>query len=90
MLEYEEKGSLGRGPTLQGAKLPALLREEDAATAKQSVWGTGCPAGYVPKKKMREMKEMEKDAKAAVSFSTDYVCSLSSLKGKHLYFCRTA
>jgi len=47
------------------------------------------PAGCVPEKKTREMKEVEKDAKAAVSFSTDYVCSLSDLKGKHLYFCRT-
>lgn len=91
VLTYEEKWSLSSGLALQGAKLPVLLlRAEDAATAKQSFWGTWCPAGHIPKKKTREMKEVKKDGKAAVSFSTDYVCSLSNLKGKHLYFCRTA
>lgn len=91
MLASEEKGSLGNRPALHGAKFPVLfLREEDGATAKWSVWGTWCPTGCVPKKKIREMKEVESDAKASVSFSTDYICSLSNLRGKHLYFCRTA
>lgn len=79
------RGSRGGGPALEGAELPPLLsiRERDA-------WGAWYPAGCVPEKKIWETKEVEKDAKAAVSFSPDYVCSLSDLKGKHLYFCRTA